>query len=98
MPCSAGHDYLRVFSNGEVYPCSPYRAVVERRLGSALDPGFVPKLRDERSAPCGASGICACKEDYFHLEVARPRLKFNRSLGYYEPEAESDLSTDGQGV
>lgn len=85
--CSAGHDYLRIFSDGAVYPCAPYREMAEQRLGSALDPGFVPPLRVEPYAPCLASGMCACKEDYFHLERVRAALRFPRSLGYYEAEA-----------
>ena len=92
LPCSAGHDYLRVFSDGEVYPCAPYRGRTEHRLGNALDEGFQPRLREEPYAPCQATGLCACKEDYFHLQAARAALTFARSLGYYEPADEALLS------
>jgi MoaA/NifB/PqqE/SkfB family radical SAM enzyme len=82
--CSAGHDYIRVYADGEVYPCAPYRGVGGTRLGNALAPGFVPVLRTAAYAPCRAEGFCGCKEDHFHLKAARTALRFNRSLGYYE--------------
>jgi MoaA/NifB/PqqE/SkfB family radical SAM enzyme len=85
QPCSAGHDYIRINSDGSVYPCSPYRQLPDQYLGSALDPDFVPPLRAETYAPCRLDELCGCKEDFFHLEVAHSALRFPRSLGYYEP-------------
>jgi sulfatase maturation enzyme AslB (radical SAM superfamily) len=82
--CSAGHDYIRVDADGSVYPCAPYRALAYKRLGSALDPDFVPALRMETYAPCEFEGFCGCKEDYFHLKAAHSVLPFSKSLGYFE--------------
>jgi MoaA/NifB/PqqE/SkfB family radical SAM enzyme len=84
-PCSAGHDYIRIYPDGGVYPCAPYRGLPSKQIGSALDPDFVPVLRAEAYAPCEADGLCGCKEDYLHLRTARSVLRFPKSLGYYEP-------------
>jgi hypothetical protein len=88
QPCSAGHDYIRIYPDGFVYPCGPYRGLPEARMGSALDPGFVPALRVEPYADCAWEGPCRCKEDYFHLAIARENLRFPRSLGYYERDTD----------
>jgi hypothetical protein len=82
--CSAGHDYVRIYADGSIWPCAPYHGLAGKRLGSALDPGFVPTLRKETYAPCEAEGLCGCKEDHLHLAMARSALRFPRSLGYYE--------------
>ena len=88
QPCSAGHDYIRVYADGGVYPCAPYRDLPGKLLGSALDPGFVPTLRADTYAPCETPGNCSCKEDHFHLKTAHAALSFPRSLGYYDAAAD----------
>jgi hypothetical protein len=82
-PCSAGHDYFHIRPSGDVYPCSPYSSNPQHRMGSALDPTFVPQLRAGYS-PCEALGPCGCKEDYLHLQIARSSLQMGPSLGYYQ--------------
>lgn len=89
QPCSAGHDYFRVMENGDVYPCGAYGLLMQAKLGSALDDGFVPKLREETYGPCNGYTACFCKEDYFHLKIAREKLSFERSLGYYKQNSEA---------
>jgi MoaA/NifB/PqqE/SkfB family radical SAM enzyme len=85
LDCSAGHDYLFVKANGDIFPCLPYgRAGLPLRLGSALQAGFVPPLRRETYAPCQNDGRCSCKEDYLHLKVVHSTLRTRKSLGYYE--------------
>ncbi|MBI2376832.1 MAG: hypothetical protein HYV07_22730 [Deltaproteobacteria bacterium] len=82
--CSAGHDYVRIMENGDVYPCGPYAISRLDRLGSAVDPLFSLVVRETRYRACASGMTCFCKEDYFHLELVRERLRFPRSLGYYE--------------
>jgi MoaA/NifB/PqqE/SkfB family radical SAM enzyme len=84
--CSAGHDYIFIRSDGEVFPCGAYGMLSRGRLGSALDPLFVPSLQSNNYSPCQNTGVCSCKEDYFHLKIARLGLRMGPSLGYYEPE------------
>jgi hypothetical protein len=40
QPCSAGHNYLYIGIDCEVYPCSRYYVPKKDRLGNALDPEF----------------------------------------------------------
>jgi MoaA/NifB/PqqE/SkfB family radical SAM enzyme len=82
-PCSAGHDYIYVDPQGDVFPCSPYARSSMHRLGSALEEGFVPPLRAGACSPCQYRGPCACKEDYLHLASVRSTVEMGRSLGYY---------------
>jgi MoaA/NifB/PqqE/SkfB family radical SAM enzyme len=83
--CSAGHDYIYVNEQGNVFPCRGYSLSLGRtRLGNALQPGFVPRLRDEKYSPCRNPRRCNCKEDYFHMESFRSQLSMGPSLGYYQ--------------
>ncbi|MFT4561067.1 MAG: MoaA/NifB/PqqE/SkfB family radical SAM enzyme [Gammaproteobacteria bacterium] len=83
LPCSAGHDYVHILMNGDVYPCRTYRSLgAPAKLGSALDSDFVLRLREQEYAPCEAARACICKEDFLHLQYARePQRAANRSLG-----------------
>jgi len=83
LPCSAGHNYLFVNRRGDVFPCQPYSHIPTEPLGSALEPGFVPRLRQGAYSPCEHKGACVCKEDYLHLRQVREVLSMSRSLGYY---------------
>ncbi|EDY39198.1 hypothetical protein CPCC7001_2078 [Cyanobium sp. PCC 7001] len=69
--CSAGHDYLIVDNWGDVYPCTSYADIQKGRLGSVLDPGFVPPLRQETYAPCQYAETCHQKEEYGNLQILR---------------------------
>ena len=97
LPCSAGHNYLFLNRRGDVFRCRPYAH--QDPLGSALEPGFVPRLRQGGYSPCEHKGACVCKEDYLHLGRARQVLNMGRSLGYYidnHPSAGGDsASTEG---
>ena len=86
MPCSAGHDYIFVQSNGDVYPCNPYSRSPSRRMGTALDPEFRPALRSGRFSSCEHGGSCVCKEDYLHLDVTRQASAASKSLSYCETQ------------
>lgn len=82
--CSAGHDYIVIENNGDVYPCAPYECNPSNKLGNFLgNPKFVPRLRPDKYAPCFHAEHCGCKEDFLHLEVVRSQLDFGPSLGYY---------------
>ena len=85
-PCSAGHDYLNVTPTGSVFPCYRYaQNLPGTQLGNILDEGFELRLREQEYAPCRMETGCYCKEDYFHLKLARDQLAMSeRSLGYYE--------------
>jgi hypothetical protein len=86
MKCSAGLDYIFIGPEGHVHPCSAYRRYHEKsRLGSALDPSFVPALKSNAYAPCVLAKGCTCKEDFLHLEVASEGPLRDRSLGYWPP-------------
>lgn len=85
-PCSAGHDYICITPAGSVFPCYRYaQNLPDTRLGNVLDDGFALRLREQEYAPCRLETGCYCKEDYFHLKLARDQLAISeRSLGYYE--------------
>lgn len=92
LKCSAGYDYIFISPDGEVHPCFAYRRYLEKaRLGSALDPAFVPQLRSTRYAPCGIAKGCTCKEDFLHLEVVPEGPMRDRSLGYWPPAQQGTL-------
>ncbi len=67
-PCAAGHDYLFIGIDGEVYPCSRYYLLRHGRLGNTLDPDFRLNLRELRWAPCVARSGCCNKEDFLNLQ------------------------------
>jgi len=69
--CSAGHDYIVVDNWGDVFPCSSYADTGTNRLGSVLDPGFVPELREATYAPCQYKETCHQKEEYGNLKILR---------------------------
>ena len=69
--CSAGHDYIIVDNWGDVYPCTSYADIEMNKLGSILDPGFVPILREETYAACGYRETCHQKEEYGNLKILR---------------------------
>ncbi len=69
--CSAGHDYLFVDKWGDVYRCFCYADIDRKRLGSVLDQGFVPALREAVYAPCQYPGTCHQKEEYGNLRLLR---------------------------
>lgn len=69
--CSAGHDYLIVDNWGDVFPCTSYADTRTGRLGSVLDPGFVPALREAVYAPCQYAETCHQKEEYGNLRLLR---------------------------
>jgi hypothetical protein len=84
MKCSAGLDYIFIGPDGQVHPCSAYRRYHEKsKLGSALDPSFVPVLKSNTYAPCVLAKGCTCKEDFLHLEAASEGPSRDRSLGYW---------------
>jgi MoaA/NifB/PqqE/SkfB family radical SAM enzyme len=68
-PCAAGHDYLFIGIDGEVYPCSRYYELEHGRLGNVLDPDFELRLRPGRWAGCHAICGCSNKEDFLNLDV-----------------------------
>ena len=70
IPCSAGHDYVYIGIDGDVYPCSRYYVLGRGRLGNVLEPGFELPLRADRWTPCGATAGCCNKEDFLHLQMA----------------------------
>ncbi len=95
LGCSAGHDYVFIGRGGDVYPCLGYLRYQPRtKLGSALDPAFVPRLRAQRYAPCGVEKGCTCKEDFLHLELAEPGPIRERSLGYWPPSAQESVDAE----
>lgn len=81
--CSAGHDYIFISSEGDVYPCRPYyKDTIKKLLGSALDESFILQLREREYARCAVTHAkCTCKEDYLHMQIARSTLTDPRSLG-----------------
>lgn len=82
-PCSAGHDYLFIGIDGEVYPCSRYYELSHDRLGNVLDPDFELWLRPDRWAGCRATSGCSNKEDFLNLDVVdRGRRAAAPSLGW----------------
>ena len=94
LNCSAGHNYIFVGRGGDVYPCLGYlRYLPGTKLGSALDPDFVPSLRQEGYSPCGIDMGCTCKEDFLHLELAQPGPSpvYKRSLGYWPQSVEQSI-------
>jgi pyruvate-formate lyase-activating enzyme len=89
LNCSAGYDYVFIGRAGDVFPCLGYhRYLPTSRLGSALDPDFIPPLRANMYRPCGVEKGCTCKEDFLHLEAARPGPTRERSLGYWPAATE----------
>ncbi len=82
-PCSAGHDYLFIGIDGDVYPCSRYYGMKHGRLGNVLDEDFVLDLRSEQLAPCHAPFGCSNKEDFLNLSVVDARRRRGvASLGW----------------
>jgi len=82
LQCSAGHDYIHIMPNGDVFPCRGYRVGGPRtKLGSALDKRFSLSLRAEEYHPCGLDKGCICKEDFLHLNIARGPKHNRRTLG-----------------
>jgi MoaA/NifB/PqqE/SkfB family radical SAM enzyme len=73
MPCGAGHDYIYIGIEGDVYRCSRYYLMRHEPLGNVLDPDFELELSAERWRPCGATGGCCNKEDFLNLEMWRSR-------------------------
>lgn len=69
--CSAGHDYIFVDKWGDAYRCFCYADINKNKMGSVLDPGFVPKLRTEAYAPCRYRETCHQKEEYGNLKILR---------------------------
>lgn len=69
--CSAGHDYIIVDNWGDVFPCTSYADTKTNKLGSILDPGFVPELREEVYTPCQYAETCHQKEEYGNLKLLR---------------------------
>jgi sulfatase maturation enzyme AslB (radical SAM superfamily) len=76
--CSAGHDYIVVDNWGDVFPCSNYADTNTNRLGSVMDPGFVPKLRETPYAPCQYRETCHQKEEYGNLKILREHRDLNK--------------------
>ncbi|MDH6114190.1 MoaA/NifB/PqqE/SkfB family radical SAM enzyme [Kitasatospora sp. MAP12-15] len=70
QPCSAGHDYLYIGIDGEVYPCSRYYVLKQDRLGNALAPDFRLPLREVPWNNCKAGNGCCNKEDFLNLKLA----------------------------
>jgi MoaA/NifB/PqqE/SkfB family radical SAM enzyme len=92
--CSAGHDYIYITEKGNVYPCRGYSlGLGQTRLGSALQPEFLPSLRKEKYSPCQNPRRCVCKEDYFHLERFRSHLAMGPSLGYYQTDGKEKAAS-----
>jgi len=83
LPCSAGYDYVTVNSNGDLYPCHPYKHFIPgSKIGSVFDSPEDIKLRKETYSPCMHEGTCRCKEDYFHVDFIREnRDHAKNSLG-----------------
>lgn len=75
--CSAGHDYIIVDNWGDVYPCTSYADTKTHKLGSILEPGFVPELREEVYAPCEYAETCHQKEEYGNLKLLREHRDLN---------------------
>jgi len=69
--CSAGHDYIFVDRWGDVYRCFNYSDINKGKMGSILDPEFIPKLRNEIYAPCHYRETCHQKEEYGNLKILR---------------------------
>jgi len=82
LPCTAGHDYLFIRADGAVYPCGAYALLDHQQIGNVLNPEFKPVIQPGRYSPCTKSGVCSCKEDYLHLQIAKFTLKMGQSLGY----------------
>ncbi|WP_280252274.1 SPASM domain-containing protein [Nocardia abscessus] len=68
--CSAGHDYIYIGIDGDVYPCSRYYVLKNNRLGNVLDPEFELALRPSRWTRCQALAGCCNKEDFLNLAVS----------------------------
>ncbi|WP_329173309.1 radical SAM protein [Streptomyces sp. NBC_01477] len=85
LPCQAGHDYLYIGINGDVYPCSRYYVLQQDRIGNALDPDFRLELRDDRWAGCKADSGCCNKEDFLNLRArSREERSAVPSLGWLD--------------
>jgi sulfatase maturation enzyme AslB (radical SAM superfamily) len=69
--CSAGHDYIFVDKWGDVYRCFSYADLNKGKMGSILDSGFIPKLRNKIYAPCHYRETCHQKEEYGNLQILR---------------------------
>ncbi|MGW5377267.1 hypothetical protein ACWESM_17665 [Nocardia sp. NPDC003999] len=69
--CSAGHDYVYIGIDGDVYPCSRYYVLKEDRLGNVLDPDFELVPRPSQWTRCRALAGCCNKEDFLNLAVSR---------------------------
>ncbi|WP_018588835.1 SPASM domain-containing protein [Salinispora arenicola] len=84
-PCSAGHDYIYISIDGEVYPCSRYYVLKQGRLGNVLEPGFKLSLRADRYQGCAAKRGCCNKEDFLNLaESAAVGTRSPASLGWID--------------
>src|SRR5437879_4195675 len=68
--CSAGHNYLYIGIDGDVYPCSRYYVLKKNRLGNVLDRDFQLNLRQVRWTHCEATCGCCNKEDFLNLQLA----------------------------
>ncbi len=87
LQCSAGHDYVHITPDGDVFPCRGYQAGGRKtRLGSAVDETFTLDLRQEEFMRCALVRGCTCKEDFLHMRMARtPGRGDHRSLGLGYP-------------
>lgn len=67
--CAAGHRYIYIGIDGDVYRCSRYYVLKKERLGNVLDPTFELSLRADSWAPCTATCGCCNKEDFLNLRL-----------------------------
>lgn len=68
--CRAGHDYVFIAIDGQVFRCSRYCALGRETAGNVLDPGFRLAPQPQTWAPCAAPDGCANKEDFLNLADA----------------------------
>jgi len=83
--CSAGHNYICIAINGDVYPCSRYFVLKKNKLGNILENEDVIKLKSNKWTKCIAKSGCCNKEDFLNLKIIENYTqKITRSLGWYK--------------
>ena len=83
QPCSAGSDFVFIWIDGDVYPCSRYANLGIGRLGNVLDPDFELELRAKRWEQCRSEYGCCNKEDFLHLRMVQDNIHLSLpSLGW----------------
>jgi len=70
QPCRAGHSYVYIAINGDVYRCSRYYVLRRNKIGNVRDREFRLRPLSGPASPCEAAFGCCNKEDFLNLEAA----------------------------